>query len=164
GCRERQAAGAIGRTQGRRLQCGHLGRRSPGCIGRVGSYRPPVGIAALGGREPGRSRFAQVGEKWLIHQGVPMSVKRLGWGPVLLLGGLLLGVPSSRAVEDKKDDELTPDKVVEEITNAYKLADFGHKNKSPEALIAAGSVLRSLKGVKLAKITEEPKVEGNKKS
>ena len=93
-----------------------------------------------------------------------MSVKLLGWVPVLLLGGLLVAVPPS-AADEKKDEEPKPEeKVVEEITNAYRLAEFGRKNKSPEALIAAGSVLRSLKGARLAKITDKPKFEEDDKS
>jgi hypothetical protein len=92
-----------------------------------------------------------------------MSAKLLGWVPVLFLTGLLVGVPSGRA-DEKKKEELKPDQVVEEITDAYKLVEFGRKNSAPEALIAAASVLRSLKGAKLGKITEKPKIEDDDKS
>src|SRR5437763_36694 len=92
-----------------------------------------------------------------------MTRKMLCGLAALLLGGVMLTVQPSRAAEDKeKDKELTPDQVIEEITNAYKLAEFGKKHNAPEALIAAGTVLRSLQGTKLGKITEKP--EGDDKS
>ncbi len=92
---------------------------------------------------------------------------------LLLVGGILILVPVSPADEKKTTEEkepekmveLTPEeKVIEEVASAYKLAEFGRKNNAPEALIAAGTILRSLKGTKLGKITEEPKVEGGEKS
>src|SRR3954463_914467 len=93
-----------------------------------------------------------------------MTAKMLLWSGCLLLVGSFLLVAQPTTAADEKPDELTPQQVIEEVTNAYKLAEFGRKHGAPEALVAAGSVLRSLKSAKLGTIKEEPKLEDGDKS
>jgi hypothetical protein len=88
----------------------------------------------------------------------------------LLLAGGLLAVPVGTPADDKKEDTppanqeklAEPDPVLERSTTAYKTADFGRENKSPEALLAAAVMLRSLKGAKKEAITEQPTDENDK--
>jgi len=95
---------------------------------------------------------------------------RLRWLTALLLAGGLLAVPVGTPADDKKEDTppanqeklAEPDPVLERSTTAYKTADFGRENKSPEALLAAAVMLRSLKGAKKEAITEQPTDENDK--
>jgi hypothetical protein len=95
---------------------------------------------------------------------------RLRWlTPVLLAGGLLAVLAVWTPAQDKKDEAkpadekpAEPDPVLELSTTAYKTADFGRENKSPEALVAAAVMLRSLKAAKKEPITEQPTDENGK--
>ena len=91
---------------------------------------------------------------------------KLRWLAVLLvLGGFMLtGLPAPGADEkkpEKGEPEKTAGQVIEDAVTAYKMAEFGRKNDAPEALVAAASMLRSLKGAKLTPVKEKPKVEGD---
>jgi hypothetical protein len=84
--------------------------------------------------------------------------------------GLLAALPGLPA-QDKKPEKKTPelqdgpaemDPVIELSTTAYRTAEFGRDNKSPEALVAAGVMLRSLRAAKKTAITEQPTDENGK--
>jgi len=71
--------------------------------------------------------------------------------PVLLLCGLLgVNLCPSRAEDEKsssKDDKDKPDAKqgnVKDIVTAHQMAEFGRSYKAPEALIAAGALLRKV--------------------
>jgi hypothetical protein len=92
---------------------------------------------------------------------------------LLLAGGLVLATLPS-AAQDKKDD--TPDKetvekaegkaaLIEDLTTAARLTEFGRKYKVPEALVAAGDLLRKVElnsGDKIGDLTEKPTDENDK--
>ncbi len=84
------------------------------------------------------------------------KLQSVGW--LLLVACALLGAIPAPGAEDKKDDEKFADEVIADTMAAYRMAEFGRnaKTPSPEALVAAGSLLRSLKGAKLTKIAEKP--------
>jgi hypothetical protein len=105
-----------------------------------------------------------------------MFAKRCG---VLVLAfGLMLALwpmvaDAQKKGKDKEDD--TPAKGMDkeadavgddiaDVIGAYKLAEFGRKNKAPEALITAGSLMRGFAKVKLDKITEKVDIEVEKGS
>jgi hypothetical protein len=89
---------------------------------------------------------------------------------LLLLAGGLISLPAGVPADDKKADKpaadqekpAEPDPILERVATAYKTADFGRENKSPEALLAAAVMLRSLKGAKKEAITEQPTDENDK--
>jgi hypothetical protein len=61
-------------------------------------------------------------------------------------------------------DEDAPNQVIEVSTTAYKTAEFGRAHNSPEALVAAAMMLRSLASAegKIVRITEQPADEDGK--
>jgi hypothetical protein len=86
---------------------------------------------------------------------------------LVFVGGtlaILPGLPAQEKKPDKKpaDEPAEMDPVIELSTTAYKTADFGRENRSPEALVAAGVMLRSLKGAKKTAIAEQPTDEDGK--
>jgi hypothetical protein len=87
--------------------------------------------------------------------------------PVLLAGGLLAAVLPSGAAPDKGEEKEKQEKAdaIGDLITAYKMADFGRESKSPEALIAAASLLRKVsagRAGKLGALTEKP-VDDNDK-
>jgi len=92
---------------------------------------------------------------------------RLRWLAALLLAGGMLALWPATPAQDKKTDA-EPDKpaevdpVLELSTTAYKTADFGRENKSPESLLAAAVMLRSLRSAKKTAITDQPTDENDK--
>jgi hypothetical protein len=89
------------------------------------------------------------------------------WLTILLLacGLFTTATVLPTAADDKKDapkpepataESVAPDPVLELAANAYKTAEFGRENKSPEALVAAALMLRKLTFNKKTAITEQP--------
>jgi hypothetical protein len=95
-----------------------------------------------------------------------MSLRWYAMTMLVLTSGLLaLALPAPSAQDKKKSgatDEVEVDTTLELATTAYKTAEFGEKNKSPEALVTAALMLRSLKKVKKIAITEVPTDENGK--
>ena len=99
-------------------------------------------------------------------------VLQMRWLAALLLAGgfcTVLALPT--AADDKKDapkpepaaeESVAPDPVLELAATAYKTAEFGRENKSPEALVAAALMLRKLTFNKKTPITEQPTDEAGK--
>ena len=84
---------------------------------------------------------------------------------LLLAGGLCSALALPSAADDKKDvpksepaaeESAAPDPVLELAAAAYKTAEFGRENKSPEALVAAALMLRKLTFNKKTPITDQP--------
>jgi hypothetical protein len=95
-----------------------------------------------------------------------MSLRWYAMTVLVLTSGLLaLALPATSAQDKKKPgvtDEVEVDTTLELATTAYKTAEFGDKNKSPEALVTAALMLRSLKKVKKTAIAEIPTDENGK--
>ena len=75
---------------------------------------------------------------------------------VVASGLLALTLPAISAQDKKTPDEaesVDADPVLELATTAYKTEEFGRANNSPESLVAAAIMLRSLKSVTKTAIT-----------
>lgn len=95
-----------------------------------------------------------------------MTAKWHALAAFLLAVGLCASVarPAADDKQDvkKRDEANAPNPVIELSTTAYKTAEFGRTNKSPEALVAAALMLRSLQTAKLEPIAEKPTDEDGK--
>jgi hypothetical protein len=85
-----------------------------------------------------------------------------------LAASSLLLLPAGADAQKKKKDpgkageQYKAEDVLNDIITAYRLKEFGEKHKSPEALIAAGSLLRKAATAKLENIAEQPTIEDDK--
>jgi len=79
---------------------------------------------------------------------------------VALAGATML--PAAQEKKAAEKSERTADDIIADAVTAYKMADFGRDHKSPEALVAAASLLRSLQGIKMDAIAEKPTGEDDK--
>jgi len=74
---------------------------------------------------------------------------------------LTLAMPNSGAAQK----ELTPEQAadidaqnINDLVTAYRLVEFGQKNKAPEALITAGSLFRKLSTLEMTASAEKPEI------
>jgi hypothetical protein len=79
-----------------------------------------------------------------------------------LLAATLPAVEAQSKQRPAETDKDAIDQALELATTAYKTAEFGEKNKSPEALVTAALMLRSLKQIKKTAFTETPTDENGK--
>src|SRR5580658_4978990 len=95
-----------------------------------------------------------------------MSLRSFSLTAFVVAGGLLaLTLPAPSAQDKKTPGEAESgeaDSAFELATTAYKAEEFGRANNSPEALVAAAVMLRSLKSVTKTAITEIPTDENGK--
>lgn len=94
-------------------------------------------------------------------------MKNWRWLAALVLAvgvGLSVAVLAPAADDKKGDNDEAPNPVIEKATLAYQTAQFGRDNKSPEALVAAAMMLRSLQSAekKIEAIAEQPTDENGK--
>ncbi len=103
--------------------------------------------------------------------------KRVRWLALLFAAGAVLAVLAPAGVDaGKTKAEIRAEKeaeqeraerqkgsdLVSDLVMAYRLADLGSKEKSPEMLITAAGILRQLSKAKLNTVTEEPVIENEK--
>jgi hypothetical protein len=87
---------------------------------------------------------------------------------MMAAAGLMALMPDGADAQKKKKDpakageEYKAEDVLNDIIAAYRLKEFGEKHKSPEALIAAGSLLRKAATAKIENIAEQPIIEDDK--
>jgi len=95
-----------------------------------------------------------------------MSLRWYALTILVLTGGVLVWAAPDTVAQDKKtpgaSDTVEVDPLLGLATTAYKTAEFGRDSKSPEALVTAAIMLRSLKSAKKTPITEIPTDENGK--
>jgi hypothetical protein len=115
-----------------------------------------------------RLRFAEDAKRkqvqWCLSFFHPRSIDMtLRWHVLaaLLTSGLMAALLPLTFADEKQPADASKEaadsnSVIEISTTAYKTMDFGRENKSPEALVVAAIMLRSLKTAKIEPITEVP--------
>ena len=102
---------------------------------------------------------------------------RVRWLALLFVSGAALAVlapagvdagktkAEKRAEEEAEKERAAQQKnadLVSDLVTAYRLADLGRKQKSPEMLITAAGMLRQLSNAKLGTVKEQPVIENAK--